>query len=98
MKNLNTYYKYKINMILMGFIIFGALNYGLTVFGFNIIDIVSNQINNLINKQIYLDKIIMSNKILSDRGGQRKLDNLIKIESGIDFEKPLNENKKEKIL
>jgi uncharacterized membrane protein YuzA (DUF378 family) len=58
MKNLNTYYKYKINMILMGFIIFGALNYGLTVFGFNIIDIVSNSVDNLINKQIYLDKII----------------------------------------
>jgi hypothetical protein len=58
MKNLNTYQKYTINMILMGFIIAGAINYGLTTFGFNIIDIVSNKVNNLINKQIYLDKII----------------------------------------
>ena len=58
MKNLNTYQKYTINMILMGFIIAGGINYGLTAFGFNIIDIVNNKINNLINKQIYLDKII----------------------------------------
>lgn len=58
MKNLNTYQKYTINMILMGFIIAGAINYGLTAFGFNIINIVSNKVNNLINKQIYLDKII----------------------------------------
>jgi len=45
-------------MIFMGFIIFGALNYGMTAIGFNIIDIVSNKINNQINTQIYLDKII----------------------------------------
>jgi hypothetical protein len=58
MKNFNTYQKYKVNMILMGFIIAGALNYGITAFGFNIIDIASNSVNDLINKQIYLDKII----------------------------------------
>jgi len=45
-------------MILMGFIIASGINYGLNEFGFNIIDIVSNQINNLINNKIYLDKII----------------------------------------
>jgi kinesin family protein 2/24 len=38
----------------------------------------------------------MSNKILSDRGGQGGQENLIKIESGIDFVKA-PENKKEKI-
>ena len=56
--NMNTYLKYKINMIFMGFIIAGAINYGTTAFGFNLIDIASNSVNNLINKQIYLDKII----------------------------------------
>jgi hypothetical protein len=45
-------------MILMGFIIAGSINYGTTAFGFNIIDIVSNSVDNLIKKQIYLDKII----------------------------------------
>jgi len=58
MKNFNTYHIYTVKMIFMGFIIFGALNYGMTAIGFNIIDIVSNKINNQINTQIYLDKII----------------------------------------
>jgi hypothetical protein len=58
MINLNTYQKYTVNMIFMGFIIAGAINYGTIAFGFNIIDIVSNKVDNLINNKIYLDKII----------------------------------------
>ena len=58
MKNFNTYHIYTVKMILMGFIIAGSINYGTTAFGFNIIDIVSNSVDNLIKKQIYLDKII----------------------------------------
>jgi len=58
MKDFNTYQIYTVKMILMGFIIAGGINYGLTAFGFNIIDIVSNKVNNLINNKIYLDKII----------------------------------------
>jgi uncharacterized membrane protein YuzA (DUF378 family) len=42
----------------MGFVIIGAINYGMTAFDYNIIEILSKEINQLINKQIYLDKII----------------------------------------
>lgn len=58
MKNFNTYHIYTLKMILMGFVIIGAINYGMTAFDYNIIEILSKEINQLINKQIYLDKII----------------------------------------
>jgi uncharacterized membrane protein YuzA (DUF378 family) len=45
-------------MILMGFIIAGSLNYGATAFEYNLIEKLNDKINNLVNKNTHLDKII----------------------------------------
>jgi len=58
MKKLNTYQMYTINMILMGFIIAGSLNYGTSAFGYNLIEKLNDKINNLVNKNTNLGKII----------------------------------------
>lgn len=58
MKNSNTYQIYSFNIILMAFVIVGAVNYGTTAFGYNLIEILNNKINHLVNKHTYLDKII----------------------------------------
>ena len=59
MKNLSPGYKNSlIRMVLMGIIIFGSLNYGLTIFDYNLIELGNNKINNFFNKKTYFNTII----------------------------------------
>ena len=48
----------KRNKLLMKLVMFGAINVGLTAFGFNIIEIVNNQLNKIVGRELYLDKIM----------------------------------------
>jgi uncharacterized membrane protein YuzA (DUF378 family) len=52
------YLRTKFHMVLMALVLVGALNWGTTVFGYNIVEMLSNQVNKLIGSNIYLDKVI----------------------------------------
>jgi len=52
------YFKTKFHMILMALVLVGALNWGTTALGYNLVEILSNQINRLIGSNVHLDKVI----------------------------------------
>jgi hypothetical protein len=45
-------------MILIGFVILGSINYGLMIFGYNLIEMGNTKINEYINKKSYFNTII----------------------------------------
>jgi uncharacterized membrane protein YuzA (DUF378 family) len=52
------YVRSLIRMVLTGFVIAGSLNYGLTVFDYNLIEISNNKIDNFFNKKLYFNVIL----------------------------------------
>ena len=59
MKKVSVEYAKAVNhMILIGFVILGSLNYGLTVFGYNLIEISNSKINEFFNQKSYFNIII----------------------------------------
>jgi len=52
------YTKSLIRMVLTGFVIVGALNYGLTAIDYNLIEIVNSKLNNYFNNNLYLNTIL----------------------------------------
>ena len=48
----------KLRILLTFIVILGSINYGSTVLGYNLIEIFSTSINNLLNKNFPIDKII----------------------------------------
>jgi hypothetical protein len=60
-KNINfvkIFRKAQIRILLVGIVLFGAVNYGSTAVGFNLIQILSNNLNQLLNKNLPIDKIV----------------------------------------
>jgi len=53
-----TYLRAKMNMVIVAIVIIGALNWGTTAFGYNLVEILNNNINNFLGYQSYVDKII----------------------------------------
>jgi len=53
-----TYLRAKMNMIIVAIVIIGALNWGSTALGYNLVEILNNNINNFLGYQSYVDKII----------------------------------------
>ena len=45
-------------LIVVGLVVIGALNWGTTAFGYNLVDIIKNTLNKIIGRETYLDKII----------------------------------------
>jgi len=61
MKSLPTgYAKSLVRMVLTGFIIAGSLNYGLTIFNYNLIEIDNTKIDQYFNKKLNFNVIIYS--------------------------------------
>ena len=61
MKNLPPgYVKSLIRMVLTGFVIAGSLNYGLTIFNYNLIEIGNTKIDQYFNKKSYFNVILYS--------------------------------------
>ena len=61
MKNLPPgYVKSLIRMVLTGFVILGSLNYGLTIFDYNLIEIGNTKINKFFNNKLYFNIILYS--------------------------------------
>jgi len=61
MKSLPTgYAKSLVRMVLTGFIIAGSLNYGLTIFNYNLIEIGNTKIDQYFNKKLNFNVIIYS--------------------------------------
>lgn len=59
MKNLPPgYVKSLIRMVLTGFVIAGALNYGLTAINYNLIEVINHKLNNYFNKNLHLNIIL----------------------------------------
>jgi len=59
MKDLPTgYVKSLIRMVLTGFVIAGALNYGFAAIDYNLIEISNSKINNFFNKKLYFNTIL----------------------------------------
>jgi uncharacterized membrane protein YuzA (DUF378 family) len=59
MKELILFYnKTKCRMVLISLVLLGAINWGLFTIGYNIVEILSNNINKLLGTTIYFDKII----------------------------------------
>jgi hypothetical protein len=54
------YIKSLMRMVLTGFVIAGSLNYGLTIFDFNLIEIGNTKINEYFNKKLYINVILYS--------------------------------------
>jgi len=54
----HTYLKVKGRMVLTALVIIGAMNWGLSVFGYNLVEIINNQINKLVGYQTNINKII----------------------------------------
>lgn len=52
------YLKTKINMLLFSIVFIGALNWGTTALGFNLVELLSKNINQFFKVNIYIDKII----------------------------------------
>lgn len=50
--------KYKMHFILVGLVLVGAINWGTTAFGFNLVDMIKNSLNNAIGKETSVDKIV----------------------------------------
>jgi uncharacterized membrane protein YuzA (DUF378 family) len=53
-----TYLRAKINMVLVAIVIIGALNWGTTAFGYNLVEMLNNTINRTLGYQSNFDKII----------------------------------------
>jgi uncharacterized membrane protein YuzA (DUF378 family) len=53
-----TYLRAKMNMVIAAIVIIGALNWGTTAFGYNLVEILNNFINRSLGYQSYVDKII----------------------------------------
>ena len=59
MTNVNSVYiRVKIHMILMALVIIGAINWGTTAFGYNLVEILNTQIDLLFGTKSYINKII----------------------------------------
>jgi uncharacterized membrane protein YuzA (DUF378 family) len=52
------YWKTKINMLLTAIVIIGAINWGATAVGYNIVELLSNNLNRLLKINYPFDKII----------------------------------------
>ena len=52
------YWKTKINMLLTAIVIIGAINWGATAVGYNIVELLSNNLNKLLKINYPFDKII----------------------------------------
>ena len=50
--------KYFLHMFITGLVIIGAINWGLTAFGWNIVEILNKSVSKLFNKKLYIDKFI----------------------------------------
>ena len=57
-KNHKYYWEIKLKMILITLVIIGGLNYGTTAFGYNMIELLSMNINNLFKSDYKINKII----------------------------------------
>ena len=53
-----TYLRAKMNMVIAAIVIIGALKWGTTAFGYNLVEILNNNINSFLGYQSYTDKII----------------------------------------
>jgi len=53
-----TYLRAKMNMVIAAIVIIGALNWGTTAFGYNLVEMLSNSINGYLGYQSHFDKII----------------------------------------
>ena len=53
-----TYLRAKINMVIAAIVIIGALNWGTTAFGYNLVEMLNNTINRSLGYQSNFDKII----------------------------------------
>lgn len=53
-----TYLRAKMNMVIAAIVIIGALNWGATAFGYNLVEILNNHINSFLGYQSNTDKII----------------------------------------
>lgn len=52
------YYRIKMHMVLTFLVIIGALNWGSSAFGFNLVEIINTQINKLVGKETNINKLI----------------------------------------
>jgi hypothetical protein len=48
----------KFRMFLIGLVFVGAINMGTSVFGYNIVDIISSKLNNITGKNLNLNKVV----------------------------------------
>lgn len=53
-----TYLRAKMNMVIAAIVIIGALNWGTTAFGYNLVEILNNSINSFLGYRSNVDKII----------------------------------------
>ena len=54
----SVYIRVKLHMVLMALVIIGAINWGTTAFGYNLVEILNNQINLFFNRETYFNKVI----------------------------------------
>ena len=54
----STYLKHKIHMITLALVIIGGINWGLTAFNFNLVDLLVSNLNKLVGITTHLDKVI----------------------------------------
>jgi uncharacterized membrane protein YuzA (DUF378 family) len=52
------YYRVKFNMVLMALVIIGAINWGTTAFGYNLVEILNYQINSFFRRETYFNRVI----------------------------------------
>ena len=53
-----SYFKHKIHMVLVALVLIGAINWGTTAFGYNLVEMLTKAINNYFTTNTNLDKII----------------------------------------
>jgi hypothetical protein len=51
-------FRVKLHMVLMALVIIGAINWGTTAFGYNLVEILNYQINSLFGRETYFNRVI----------------------------------------
>lgn len=52
------YYRVKFHMVLMALVIIGAINWGTTAFGYNLVEMLNYQINLFFRRETYFNRVI----------------------------------------
>jgi len=52
------YFRVKLHMVLIALVIIGAINWGTTAFGYNLVEILNYQINSLFGRETYFNRVV----------------------------------------